>query len=60
MTLSRLLAPVALSFTLLAVSAGDNVLRLLPPLNVTDAEISEAAARLSRALRRASKNNPDG
>lgn len=45
---------------LLAVSAGDNVLRLLPPLNVTDAEISEAAARLSRALRRASKNNPDG
>ena len=37
---------------LLAVTAGDNVLRLLPPLNATDAELSEAAARLSRALRR--------
>ena len=35
---------------LLTVGAGDNVLRLLPPLNVTDAEISEAAARLSKAL----------
>ena len=45
---------------LLAVSAGDNVLRLLPPLNVTDAELSEAAVRLSRALRRVTKNNPDG
>ncbi len=39
---------------LLVVSAGENVLRVLPPLNVTDAELSEAAARLSRALRRVS------
>jgi acetylornithine/N-succinyldiaminopimelate aminotransferase len=35
---------------LLAVGAGDNVMRLLPPLNVTDAELSEAASRLSKAL----------
>jgi acetylornithine/N-succinyldiaminopimelate aminotransferase len=36
---------------LLTVGAGENVLRLLPPLNVTDAELSEAAARLSKALK---------
>ncbi len=35
---------------LLVVGAGDNVMRLLPPLNVTDAELSEAASRLSKAL----------
>lgn len=34
---------------LLAVPAGDNVLRLLPPLNVTDGEIAEAVARLRQA-----------
>jgi acetylornithine/N-succinyldiaminopimelate aminotransferase len=31
---------------LLAVPAGDNVIRLLPPLTVTDAEIHEALARI--------------
>jgi acetylornithine/N-succinyldiaminopimelate aminotransferase len=31
---------------LLAVPAGDNVIRLLPPLTVTDAEISEALDRI--------------
>lgn len=36
---------------LLTVGAGENVVRLLPPLNVTEAEISEAMQRLSRALR---------
>ena len=36
----------------LTVSAGDNTMRLLAPLNVTEAEISEAVARLTRALRR--------
>ena len=36
----------------LTVGAGDNVLRLMPPLNSTDAEIGEAVARLSRALKR--------
>ena len=34
---------------LLTVPAGDNVVRLLPPLNVTDEEIDEAARRLDRA-----------
>ena len=42
---------------LLAVSAGDNVLRLLPPLNVSDAELTEGVARLSRALQRVSKSS---
>jgi len=39
---------------LLAVSAGDNVLRLLPPLNITEAEMAEGLSRLSKALRRIS------
>ena len=34
---------------LLAIGAGGNVVRLLPPLIVSDAEISEAVARLDRA-----------
>jgi acetylornithine/N-succinyldiaminopimelate aminotransferase len=37
---------------LLTAGAGDNVVRLLAPLNVSEAEISEGADRLSRALRR--------
>jgi acetylornithine/N-succinyldiaminopimelate aminotransferase len=37
---------------LLTVGAGDNVMRLLPPLNVKDDELAEAAQRLDRALRR--------
>src|SRR5262249_11376199 len=36
---------------LLTVGAGDNVVRLLPPLNVTEAEVSEATKRLAAALR---------
>jgi acetylornithine/N-succinyldiaminopimelate aminotransferase len=40
---------------LLTVGAGENVVRLLPPLNVTEAEISESVQRLSRALKRVSK-----
>ena len=40
---------------LLTVGAGENVLRLLPPLNVTDAELSEAASRLSKALSHVAK-----
>jgi acetylornithine/N-succinyldiaminopimelate aminotransferase len=35
---------------LLTVGAGDNVVRLLPPLNVTEAELGEAVDRLGRAL----------
>ena len=34
---------------LLAVAAGDNVVRLLPPLIVSEAEIAEGIARLDRA-----------
>ena len=42
---------------LLTVGAGENVIRLLPPLTVTDAEISEAAARLSKALKNVAKTS---
>lgn len=35
----------------LTVGAGDNVVRVLPPLTIADDEISEAATRLSRAAR---------
>jgi acetylornithine/N-succinyldiaminopimelate aminotransferase len=34
---------------LLSVAAGDNVVRLLPPLIVSEAEIADAVARLDRA-----------
>jgi acetylornithine/N-succinyldiaminopimelate aminotransferase len=34
---------------LLTVAAGDNVVRMLPPLIVSEAEIAEAAARIERA-----------
>jgi len=37
---------------LLTVGAGDNVVRLLPPLNVTEAELGEAIGRLDLALAR--------
>jgi acetylornithine/N-succinyldiaminopimelate aminotransferase len=37
---------------LLTVPAADNVLRLLPALNITDADITEALARLDRAAQR--------
>ena len=37
---------------ILTVPAADNVVRLLPPLNITDEEIGEAVARLDRAAGR--------
>jgi acetylornithine/N-succinyldiaminopimelate aminotransferase len=37
---------------LLTVPAADNVIRLLPALNIADADISEALARLDRAAAR--------
>jgi len=37
---------------LLTVPAADNVIRLLPPLTITDAEIAEAIARLDKAATR--------
>lgn len=42
----------ALQEHLLTVGAGDDVLRVVPPLVVDDAECREAAARLSRAAER--------
>jgi len=35
---------------LLTVSAGENVLRVLPPLNISDDDLREVVERLSRAL----------
>ena len=37
---------------LLTVIAGDNVVRLIPPLNVSDDELGEAVKRLSNAFQR--------
>jgi acetylornithine/N-succinyldiaminopimelate aminotransferase len=37
---------------LLTVGAGDNVMRLLPPLNVAEDELAQAVDRLGRALAR--------
>jgi len=36
---------------LLLLQAGPDVLRLVPPLNITDAEVAEGLSRLGRALR---------
>ncbi len=41
---------------LLTVGAGDNVVRILPSLNVSEEEISEGLARLQRALTRLRRN----
>jgi acetylornithine/N-succinyldiaminopimelate aminotransferase len=40
---------------MITVAAGDNVVRLLPPLIVTDAEIAEGVNRLERACARLAK-----
>ena len=45
------LQAAAMDQHLLTIGAGDNVLRLLPPLVVTDADIDDAANRLDRACR---------
>jgi acetylornithine/N-succinyldiaminopimelate aminotransferase len=37
---------------LLAVAAGDNVVRLVPPLVITDADIDDAVAMIRLAVRR--------
>lgn len=41
---------------LVTVPAADNVVRLLPPLNITDDEISEAVQRLDRAAAQVAAN----
>lgn len=46
----------ALAEKLLLVGAGDNTVRVLPPLNVTDADLANGVERLSRALTRVSKS----
>jgi acetylornithine/N-succinyldiaminopimelate aminotransferase len=43
---------------MLAVAAGDNVVRLLPPLIVSEAEIGEGIARLDRACANLSAAHP--
>jgi acetylornithine/N-succinyldiaminopimelate aminotransferase len=43
---------------MIAVAAGDNVVRLLPPLIIDEAEISEAVARIDRACARLAKAHP--
>ena len=37
---------------LLAIPAGERVIRLLPPLNVTAAEVDEALEKIGRSLER--------
>jgi len=49
------LVKAAIAENLLLAGAADNVVRLLPPLNVADEEIAEATQRLSRALQSLSK-----
>lgn len=45
---------------LLTVAAGDNVVRMLPPLIVNESEIGEAIARMESACARLSKANKRG
>jgi acetylornithine/N-succinyldiaminopimelate aminotransferase len=47
----------AIGEKLLTVGASDNVLRVLPPLNVSDAEIVDGLDRLRRAFARLSVSN---
>ena len=48
----------ALAEKLLVVGAAENVVRILPPLNVADEDISEGITRLSRALSHLPKAKP--
>jgi acetylornithine/N-succinyldiaminopimelate aminotransferase len=41
----------ALAQNLLVIGAGDNVVRLLPPLIVMDADVNEAASKLEKACK---------
>ena len=43
---------------MIALAAGDNVLRLLPPLIVSEAEIAEAVSRIDRACARLERAHP--
>ena len=41
---------------LLLVGAGDNTVRVIPPLNVSESEISDGVERLSQALAKVRKS----
>jgi len=43
---------------MITVAAGDNVVRLLPPLIIGEAEVAEAVARIDRACARLTKAHP--
>jgi acetylornithine/N-succinyldiaminopimelate aminotransferase len=43
---------------MITVAAGDNVVRVLPPLNIGEHEIGEAIARIDRACTRLEKAHP--
>ena len=43
---------------MLTVAAGDNVVRLLPPLIIGETEVGEAVARIDRACARLAKAHP--
>jgi len=43
---------------MITVAAGENVVRLLPPLIISEAEIAEAVARIDRACARLAKAHP--
>ena len=43
---------------MITVAAGDNVVRLLPPLIIGENEIAEAFARIDRACARLAKAHP--
>ena len=45
------LQAAALAEKLLTIGAGDNVIRLLPPLVITRADVDEALGKLDRACR---------
>jgi acetylornithine/N-succinyldiaminopimelate aminotransferase len=45
------LQSAALAEKLLTIGAGDNVVRLLPPLVITKADVDEAVSKLDRACR---------
>lgn len=50
----------AIGQKLLLVGAGDNVVRLLPPLNIPDDDITEAVQRLARSLESVSTASDKG
>jgi len=52
------LVQAAMQENLLTIAAGDNVVRLLPPLTLSDEEMSEGVERLDRALARLAKAAP--